>query len=1625
MKSQLLSLALVVSSVFTAVLPVWSAEDHLVFEPKGNALNQHVVLLAGDEEYRSEEALPMLGQILSRHGFKATVLFSLGEDGKVDPRNGASLSHSEALDEADAIVMSLRFRKWGDEAMARFEKALNRGVPIIALRTSTHAFNFPGDSKWTKYSWRSNVKGWEKGFGRQVLGETWVSHHGKHKKEGCRTHVEKANASHPILKSVGEIFCTSDVYEAAPLEPSTILLRGEVTESFDPKSKGVPEKNNPMQPVAWVREFDNEGEKNNRIFTTTMGASSDLADESLRRLVINAVYWGLELEVPEKADVDVKGFNPTFYSFDGFKYGLKPVDFIPGAEAFNAAPLANTVLKKKPKAKPKAQPKPAPKAQAKPKEEKKESKKDNAKLGVPEPMNPESVAFAAKPAPEQLEVKQGDNIVLVGAGMGSRMSHFGHFETEVFLRFPDKDLTIRNLCDEGNTPGFRPHPGRHQDAQYAFPGARELLPPELQAKSSPVGHFETPDQWLTRLGADTIIAFFGFNSSFGGAEDLSRFKKELEAFVQHTLSRKYNGESVPQLALVSPTAIQDISSQFSVPDGKTENENLKLYTEAMREIARVNGALFIDTFTPSREWFEKGEQTYTVDGALLNDAGYRKLAPSLTEELFGKSDEKAAASREAIHSAVMEKNWAWLNDFKIPNGVHVYGRRYNPFGPENYPYELEKTRQMTTIRDQAIWAALKGKEFDLAAEDAKTLKLPPVETNYVPSVKNGTVDYRPGRIVETKIKVPEGYKIELFASEETFPDLKNPVQLAFDNKGRLWVATMESYPHYKIGDPLPKDKLLILEDTDNDGFADKQTVFADDLHIPIGFEISHDGVYVSQSGSLIRLQDTDGDDHYDVREVMLSGFDDHDTHHAISAFCADPSGAFIMGEGVFLHSNVESVYGPSRGTNGGFYRYSPQRKQILRYTQFRIPNPWGVAYDDYGQDFFLHTSGTKFSWMTPGTVKVRYGANMDAPDLITSNSVRPTSGVEFVSSRHFPDEVQGDVLINNNIGYLGAKQHRVKEDGTGFTTEYVHDLFVSEDLNFRPTDLEFAPDGSLFVVDWHNALIGHMQHSARDPMRDHTHGRIYRVTYPGRPLVKPAKVDGASIAELLENLTLHEYRTRYRTRRELRERDGDEVAAAAAAWAAKQKDERHKLEALWVTWGADRIDAGLLGELLNSKDHRIRSAAVRVARFNEHKLDNLADILKKAAGDEHGRVRLEAIGAASYLQEEEGREILEIAKAKGIDNHMKQSLEFAEGVFTGSPVKGESSLRISAPAHLSKADGNLFKKGAEIYAREGHCGTCHQSNGMGLPDAGFPPISRTKWATGSPERLIKLTLNGLMGPIEVKGKKYPGQVPMTAFGGLLNDKDIASVLTYVRNSFGNKASPIQPEQVAKVRAATKDKVGLWMADELLKMYPYEDGQSSAAAPAGNEEEWEALTPDKWRNFQGKGIRDEWQYKDGILTLTKKGGGDIITVEQFDAFEMVLEYKISKGGNSGLMFHVTEDEKTPWRTGPEIQIQDHLNGQDPQRAGWLYQLYEAKTDAAKPYTEWNELRLKVTPEKNTHWLNGVKYFEYQKGSEDWNKRVAASKFTKFPKFGKPMKGHIALQDHGNEVSFRNIKIRRLK
>ncbi len=1021
--------------------------------------------------------------------------------------------------------------------------------------------------------------------------------------------------------------------------------------------------------------------------------------------------------------------------------------------------------------------------------------------------------------------EKGESVVFIGNGLAERDVYYGQLETELHLRYPDKELFVRNMGHVGDTPGFRPHPAR--TTQWAFPGA-EQFHPELKVHNGK-GFFPMPDEWLAFLKADTIVAFFGYNESFDGPARVSNFEAELNAWVQHSLSKAYNGKTAPRIVLVSPIAYENQSSKRDLPNGEKENENLALYTAAIASVAKKHQLTFIDLFAPTKALYTKAQNPFTTGGFIPNEDGYKTIAGLLADGLYGNASKASKADPELVRAAVKQKDWFWNNDYNLLNGVHSHGQRYNPFGPQNYPDEVKKTREMAALRDLLIRDIATGKKKDLVVDDSKTHPLPPVPTNYQPSVKNGSEKILEGDEAVKSLTVPDGYKVDLFASEKEFPNLANPLQISFDDKGRLWVAVAPTYPHYRPGDSMPNDKLLIYEDTDGDGKADKETVFADHLHLPIGFEFAPEGVYVSQEPNLVLLRDLNGDDRMDSAEIILGGFDTHDTHHAISAYSADPSGAFMLCEGVFLHSNVETPYGPVRCVDGGFLRFSPQRGHLERTAQLSIPNPWGVTFDAWGQDFFLHTSGTSMNWMLPVSVKPSFGSKTPStPDLIPEGQkVRPTSGLEVVSSRHFPDEVQGDLILCNAIGFLGIKQHQITDEGTGWKTTFRHNLLQSNDGNFRPVDLEFAPDGSLYVIDWQNPLIGHMQHNARDPMRDHTHGRIYRITYPSRPLVKPAEVSGASLTTLLNNLKEPELRTRYRSRRQLRSRPVNEVLPALKAWVASLDKadpnyEHHALEGLWTAWGMNHVDEPLLRQLLEAKDFRARSAAVRVLRYNTHRISDHVPLLSKAAADEHGRVRLEALVAASWLPDvEAGKNIVALASSKPLDQWSENAAKTATVRLSGGVEKEVSDHKENkAPAHLDDVGKAQFLAGQKIYFREGYCVTCHQPNGKGL-DPAFPSLEKSAWVEGDPNRLIKLAMYGLMGPIEVNGKKYDGQVPMTPFAGMLNDAEMASALTFVRNSFGNKQPPISVDQVAKVREMYPSRVTFFTSEEILKDHPLE------------------------------------------------------------------------------------------------------------------------------------------------------------------------------------------------------------
>lgn len=300
----------------------------------GPGKGKHIVLVSGDEEYRSEEALPQLGKILARHhGFKCTVLFAIDpKDGTINP-NVSNIPGLEALESADLAVIFLRFRDLPDEQMKHLVDYIESGRPIVGIRTATHAFNTKS-TKYGKYTWTSKDPAYEQGFGRQVLGETWINHHGKHGSQSTRGIIAKGQESHPILRGIkdGEIWGPTDVYGVRLPLPgdSQPLVLGQVLEGMKPDDKPVAgPQNDPMMPIAWTKTYTGAAGKKARVFTSTIGAANDLPSEGTRRLLVNACYWavGLEDKIPEKSNMDLVGdYQPSNFKFGGFKSGVKPED---------------------------------------------------------------------------------------------------------------------------------------------------------------------------------------------------------------------------------------------------------------------------------------------------------------------------------------------------------------------------------------------------------------------------------------------------------------------------------------------------------------------------------------------------------------------------------------------------------------------------------------------------------------------------------------------------------------------------------------------------------------------------------------------------------------------------------------------------------------------------------------------------------------------------------------------------------------------------------------------------------------------------------------------------------------------------------------------------------------------------------------------------------------------------------------------------------------------------------------------------------------------------------------------------------------------------------------------------
>ena len=847
------------------------------------------------------------------------------------------------------------------------------------------------------------------------------------------------------------------------------------------------------------------------------------------------------------------------------------------------------------------------------------------------------LAEESKSSQTGIELEAGDRIVVLGGTLAERMQHDAWLETLIQSRSLGKKISVRNL-------GF----------------SADSLNERLRV----VGYGSQND-WLKETKPDWIFAFFGFNESFAGEAKVAQFKQSLREFVNNLKENTYNDKNSPQIVLFSPIAHEDLQLP-NLPDGTENNRRLKIYSKAIEDVATETDVHFVDLFTPTLAAYDDDSTPWTINGIHLTEYGNQKLGQIIVDALLPvNSKDNRPSDLEALRAVIQDKNFYWFHRYQPTDGYNVHGNRADLkyiddiSNREVMKRELDILDQMTTNRDTVIWATAEGKT--ILIDDSNLPLHYDVKTNAPGAGPDGEHLFLSGEEAIEKMILADGTAINLFASEEQFPDLINPVQMAFDTKGRLFVATWPSYPHWKPGDVMD-DKLLILEDTDGDGKADECKTFASGLHNPTGFEFWGGGVFVATAPDLLFLKDTDGDDVADVRMRVLHGLSSGDTHHAANSFVFGPDGNIYFGEGIFHRSQIETPYGAVRNRDGCIWKFDPRTWEVERFIPYDFANPHGHIFDSWGQNFVFDgtTAHPYHAAIISGHIDYpNKRRNQPASPLVYQRKTRPCPGVEIIASDHFPKEYQGNLLVGNVIGFQGILRYRLDEKESSFSGVEEPFLVRSSDRNFRPTDIEVGPEGAVYFSDWQNPIIGHMQHHIRDPSRDNQHGRVYRISYPSRPYVEKAVIDGEPITMILDLLKSPENRVRYRARIELSERESNDVISALQEWLPKldQSDpdyQHHLLEGLWVFQQHHHCNPDLLRELLQSPDFRVRSAAVRVLVAWRKTLTDPLTLLKNAIEDPHPRVRLEAVRACSFF---EGPEPLEIA-LRVLDQPMDRYLQY-------------------------------------------------------------------------------------------------------------------------------------------------------------------------------------------------------------------------------------------------------------------------------------------------------------------------------------------------------------------------------
>ncbi len=993
----------------------------------------------------------------------------------------------------------------------------------------------------------------------------------------------------------------------------------------------------------------------------------------------------------------------------------------------------------------------------------------------------------------KFQIDPNETVVLIGQENFVREQKGGELEAQLASAFAGKTPRFRSMAWEADT---------------VYEQWRDL-------------NFGPWAGQIESAGATMMVAQFGQMEALDGVKRLAEFTSAYHRLLDQFATR------TRRLVLVSPMPFEKPLASHA-PDLTQRNGDVAAYANTVREIARQRGAVFVDL--PAALAKRTSGRRLTEDGVHLTADGLREVAAMVARSLGAEPN--LSATLDPLRTAIVEKNRLWFDCWRPANWSFVYGDRMEQkFGKAggsepSLREAFERQRSLVEAADARIHALARGNQ-------PEALALPKLRTSPEEAKALSPEDQL------ATFTTAEGYQINLFASE--LDGVVKPTQFSWDEKGRLYVACSPTYPQSLASEPAA-DYILVLEDTDGDGRADKSWKFAEGLTMVQGVEPGAGGVYVCDFDQLLHFRDTDGDGKADERRVFFSGFGIGDTHQLINSICHGPDGSLWFSQGLHAMSRVETPWGVARLDRAAVWRLRPRELRLEGFFGGGMAgaNCWGVAFDDFGQVF--HKSGDRPHgyWTVPGMVRgaspTGSSSTRDANASYANtpeqyHSVGPlfdtspkTTALDIIGTRALPDDIQGCALIG---GYFGAlvELHRFQDAGSGFKTTQLPRLVKSTDNAFRPVDVSGGPDGAIYLADWYNPVIGHYQASYADPQRDRTHGRIWRVSAKGRAPIRQPNLAAMKPAALLDQLRSPERWTRYQAKRLLFDAPAAEMLTVADAFVAKlpsatPEDERLLLEVTGVYEAHEAPRPALLARLLAAKDARVRAYGARVAGMWANRLPDPLKLLRERVQDENPRVRLEAVVAASYLTKPEAVEVVAAAVDRPrdpfLDYAMRQSARALQPRWASAFAANGLHLGSDAQTgYLKKLLGTPPKRaspGEMVY--EMACLPCHQPEGKGLPGV-YPPLAGSEWVRADASRLIKVVLHGLTGPLTVAGQNFggPGAVPMPAMGGL-SDEQIADVLTFVRGTFGPNAAPVKAAEVQSSRAAAGARATPWTEPEL-------------------------------------------------------------------------------------------------------------------------------------------------------------------------------------------------------------------